>query len=545
MKLLDLSFDANLSDDHSRIFSYLARIKIKKFNKIIGKLYSKIEEKNFLLWVISNTSSRNPYSSKIFYYYLSFYFLKETLKKNNINKIIVDSIIQKKILNKVIKNKKIEIKLKKKNSNSYLRFIKFFCRFLIIKISKIFEVNKINSKKISLLMTSIIDGYVLKSRYFPKLFEKIDKKKNIFFVPNIMIFKFSSFIKNLIILRRTKIYLIKEDFISFKDFFSVLNIYKKIKTLFKKKNLDKNFQLADLIKEELLDQKYTFSNLESFMNYVFIKNLKKQAIHIKTSVVWFENQPFERSWSYALNKYHENSKSVGYMGIVPANMYISQDHTLPEDRRYKLIPKNILTIGNYFKNNIKKYDSKLKTTTVSALSFQHLFNKKKTNKINQILVALPILKKDSDQILEICKNLMNIKFLSKFKLIIRPHPTTNIQEIKKIIINLDIKNSQIDVNKSFYDSLKKSKFFIGGMSSTCLESVILNIPTIIFKSNDYLRSSCIPNIINRKHYLYSKDYNEIIKFMKKNKKNSLILSNKIRNSCFKIRSNNLLNEFNL
>ena len=49
MKLLDLSFDADLSDEHSRIFSYLARIKIKKFNKIIGKLYSNIEEKKFLL----------------------------------------------------------------------------------------------------------------------------------------------------------------------------------------------------------------------------------------------------------------------------------------------------------------------------------------------------------------------------------------------------------------------------------------------------------------------------------------------------------------
>ena len=32
------------------------------------------------------------------------------------------------------------------------------------------------------------------------------------------------------------------------------------------------------------------------------------------------------------------------MGIVPAKMYISQDHTIPEDREFKIIPKNIFTI---------------------------------------------------------------------------------------------------------------------------------------------------------------------------------------------------------
>ena len=67
MKVLDLSFNADLSENHSKIFNNLARSKIKDFNKIIGKFYSNINQKNFLIWAISNTSSRNPYTSKIFY----------------------------------------------------------------------------------------------------------------------------------------------------------------------------------------------------------------------------------------------------------------------------------------------------------------------------------------------------------------------------------------------------------------------------------------------------------------------------------------------
>ena len=58
------------------------------------------------------------------------------------------------------------------------------------------------------------------------------------------------------------------------------------------------------------------------MNFLFIKNLKAMKINIKTSIAWFENQPFERTWSYALNKYYVNTKNIGYMGIVPADMYI-------------------------------------------------------------------------------------------------------------------------------------------------------------------------------------------------------------------------------
>jgi hypothetical protein len=548
MTVLDLSFNADLSANHSQIFNILARSKIKNFNKIIGKLYPNVEYENFLLWVISNTSSRNPYSSKIFYYYLSYFFLKKILENNKFKTVIVDSIIQKKIYQNIIKknNKNIKIILKeKKFANSKIRFLKFFLRFLLIKTSKFFGRKKFVPKQLSLLMTYVLDGYVLKSRYFPYLFENIRKKKNIFFVPNIAIFKFSAFIKNLILLRKEKNYILKEDYISYSDLFSIFKINLKIKKIFKKNYFVNDFLLSDLITEELLNQKNSYTYLESYMNFLFIKNLKTMGVNIKTSIVWFENQPFERSWSYALNKYYKNTKNIGYMGIVPADMYISQDHTLPEDRKFNTIPKIIFTLGNYFKNNIKKYDSKLITKTVSALNFQHLFKKQKINKKKQILVALPILKNDSDNILKICKNFMDKEFFFNIELIIRPHPTSNTMDIEKKLKKLGIKNSQIDYNKYFFDSLRESSFFFGGMSSTCLEALMLNVPTIIFKSNDYLSSSCVPKLISDKCYLYSNDYKEISKFIIKDKNKTKILSNKIRNNCFKIVSNNLMNEFNL
>ena len=94
MSSLDLSFNADLSEKHSEIFNRRYS-KIKIFNKLFGRLYYNVDEKNFLLWVISNTSSRNPYSSKIFYYYLSYFFLKKILNEENIKIIIMDSSFKK------------------------------------------------------------------------------------------------------------------------------------------------------------------------------------------------------------------------------------------------------------------------------------------------------------------------------------------------------------------------------------------------------------------------------------------------------------------
>tara|TARA_A100001015_G_scaffold221473_1_gene249242 strand:- start:4633 stop:6273 length:1641 start_codon:yes stop_codon:yes gene_type:complete len=546
MTVLDLRFNAELSENNSKIFNKLARTKIKDFNKIMGELYSNIRSENFIIWAISNTGTRNPYTSKIFFYYLSYFFLKKIIRRIKFNTILVDSIVQQKIFKSLVKNTNNTILLKEeKKRNNKIKFLKFFIRFFLIKISVIFYKKTKVPKQVSLIMTYIINGYVLKSRYFPVLFEKIKRKNNIFFVPNLIIFKFSDFIKNLILIRKKKIYLLKEDFISFLDLFSIFKLNLNIKNIFKKKSISNKFLLSDLVIEEIINQKNNFSYLESYMNFIFLKNLKTKNINIKTSIVWFENQSFERTWSYTINKYHQNANNIGYMGIVPAKMYLSQDHTLPEDRKFKIIPKIILTIGNYFKNNIKKYDKQLVTKSVSALSFQHLYNTKIGNKKKQILVALPILEKEAENILKICKKLMNEKVFSNYKLIIRPHPTSHIIDIKNKINLLNIKNSRLDLNENFIHSLRKSKIFIGGMSSTCLEAIIFNIPVVVYKSNHYINSSCIPNIVNHKLYLHSNDFKKIIQFSLKNKNKSIITLDKIRQNCFKAVSNNLIGEFYL
>ena len=85
--------------------------------------------------------------------------------------------------------------------------------------------------------------------------------------------------------------------------------------------------------------------------------------------------------------------------------------------------------------------------------------KEKYQKRNYILVALPVLDEDANNILTICQKIINNNSPINYKFLIRPHPTSNFNKIKKQISNLKLKNFEIDLNKNFYESLKISKFF--------------------------------------------------------------------------------------
>ena len=82
-------------------------------------------------------------------------------------------------------------------------------------------------------------------------------------------------------MRRQKNYLIKEDFVSIRDLLSIKKINNNIRSIFSKKDKLEKISLTDLIIEEVLDQKNNFSYLESYINYIFIKNLKKKKFYNK------------------------------------------------------------------------------------------------------------------------------------------------------------------------------------------------------------------------------------------------------------------------
>ena len=162
-----------------------------------------------------------------------------------------------------------------------------------------------------------------------------------------------------------------------------------------------------------------------------------------------------------------------------------------------IIPQKIGIIGSAYERNIKLLSKKITVKVLPALRFEHLWKNSKFNISKDfILVALPMLILESIEILEmIIKvneiNKININFYFK------SHPTVN--------KNLYLDKYKLPNNFYFSDEntdklTHNSNMIISGISSICMESICLGIPTIIIESNRNIIFNPIPKEINNIFY---------------------------------------------
>ena len=516
MHSLDLRFSGRLSPFFCRMLTKIARNKVRKFNNLMGLAYQSIPKKNFEDFVCTPASSRNPFSSKVFFYFCCFFLVKKLLKeKYKISDIYVDSYEFKLILNNIIrKNSKIIIfDRSKKNTLKILKsFSYFFIRIVIIKITSLFFKFKKPTNISTLISTNVIKNYINKDRYFPNLLEKISKK-NIFIVPNILVFNYYDLFKSCFSLRKSKNkFIIKEDYINFVEVLCFIGFFLRIKKLKVKKIKFLEFDFSKILFEDLVNPLGIFSVFESMLNIKFISKMKKNNFKINTSLIWFENQNIDRSFSFSINKYFPNTYNFGYKGMVPSDLYLSQHHTIPEDRLCNIIPNKIFVIGKGFVNEIKKYDKKLDIVVGPALRFDHLWRSKKIIEKKNICVTLPIFYDESFFIIDLIKDILLTGNLLNLNFYFLPHPTHDFNKINSHIKKCLLKNMIVKKSR-FIDLLDVSFAVISGMSSTCLESIASGKKTVIIEFYKSFAFSCIPKQINKNFFLISSSRTKIVNYL--------------------------------
>jgi hypothetical protein len=242
------------------------------------------------------------------------------------------------ILKKLLKHKKkvTKIVLKKKSLNLGIFRL---CKNTILNITYIilsllckskYRKNVFyNSKNIILFSTRVINDQLRKDtfqeRYYPGL-EKYSKKKKIFFFP-ILLFRLN-------IIKFVKIIDKKQNIICE---FDVLNLYDYLECFFKsfliykykfKKIYFKDYEVTELVNNQLNNDFYSQSLFQNLIIYNFIKKIRSN-LNIETFVDWFENQQINRAFNIAVNNYFPKVKSIGYQGfIVSENFYYFHSPTL-------------------------------------------------------------------------------------------------------------------------------------------------------------------------------------------------------------------------
>jgi len=197
----------------------------------------------------------------------------------------------------------------------------------------------------------------------------------------------------------------------------------------------------------------------------------------------------------------------------------------------------------------------LKKHKCNCVSYPFLKPKKKIRKKNKkknILVIprkfAPAHKKILSSVgttsyIEMIKYLKPLKNLQwNFNLIIKPHPASNILELKKMLKNLDIKNYSI-TEKSFRYIYKEIDLLYGYFSTLILSAVSSKIP--VFYYEDEILKNCRAKIkkmykdITFFHFNNNNLEKKIVKTLKKNNYNNSKLNKYFKSSFLSLTSNRI------
>ena len=538
-----LSSDIDVWDTLSQPYDYNILIRNIYFQKkkILRKTYNNWIEKiskpfsSDIDWWVNVIGERNNLNSDLFHYFCILETLNELKKKKiKIETIKVNSAHLKKIIlkkNFLVRNIITE-KLIKKNFLIILKIILY--QIFVFILAKFYKKN-VNSE-ISIIDYFIVGNNLSTKRYYGELEDKI-KYENVFFVPTIVntkILDLISLVKNI---KYKKNFFLKESLIDISNFFQSITYFTRLKKFNKKYKNIFNYDLSEIVLDELQSLRNYNTIIISLNNYFFFKSLKRKNFKIKTSVNWFENTAVDKGWNFGLNKFFKNVNSYGYQGFTCYKDFLCLD-PVKHEVQYKLIPNKIIIIGKkYFKPKIEFYN-KLKILQGYAFRFDYL-TKQHLKKKNLILVCLNLDKKINTDIINTIKQ---SQFLKNKKIIFKTHPALKIN--KKDFIN----KNYIISKESFEYLIRRSKALItAGSSSIIIESICNGVPVIVpFK--DYMTQFSLEMIdLPKKLYRVSEDKKNFDKNLNYflNKKSILTIKNinNIKKNYFNLNENNKLINF--
>ena len=502
----------------------------KNFRKIYFKNYinqrkeysswiDSIGDKKNLDWWISLPASRNYNYSKLFHIFCLVESVKELILKFNISKLIVEDVRIKNIFQKQFKVNLV-VQVKKKSifaENNYILLLKNFIFFFIVFIfSKLGRRKKIdNDLNLTLIDTFLANSDLNQNRYYSnKLLKIISKKKNIFFIPSFYLgMGLANTIKIILNCKKNKNFLLKENYLKFKDLIFTLFLVLRRKKFKRTYDKLKKIDYSDIIYNEINSNINLSSQILAWQNYFFFKNIKKINIKVKKIINWFENQSQDKGWNLGARTFFPKAKSFGYQGFCHFPQYMCLSPTKSEFDS-KVIPKVILSIGKMFNKPKKEFYKNLEIKTSPALNFQYLYKIKKKNiNNNNVLVILSGFLNDDINLLRwVIKSGIQNK---NYKVIIKEHPILKISKIKK---NFNYFPEKFVIsNKDFWESVYNSKNLICTGSTSAITELLVSGRACIIPRINPLDGKIFESLNIKFNHVILDDPLELIDYIKGNK----------------------------
>ncbi len=499
----------------------------KKFINWFGSASSKYEKK--FDWWIKLPSSRDPYKSNLFKNFIILKVLEDKIITRKIKKIFFENKIFLQVLrnNEIFNIERSNIYFKKTKSNFYYVISSIIFSLLVYIIVKSLGKKEFRDKKKSI---TLIENYLdvksdIKDFVFSNLTNYLTAKqnKNIFFVPNFLFSKnIYTLIKNLKALS-VKNYIFKENFITFYEFLKCCTktfiSYKQ----FKGNNFVKfnNIDLSLLILDEIYSKSNFYSEFQSNLKLLFIKNLQNSKIKVKKVINRFENQATDRAWNFGFRHYFPKIENYGYQDFLYYPHLSNQSPTSFEEKA-NILPKNIIITSNLVKRSRSEFCSKQKFILGPSLNKQNIFKNQTLSYRYKFVVALCGIKSIDKQILKWI--IFSLEKDKNLKIFVKPHPILPLDKLKSLKFE-KLKRQLIILNDKIDTLLPKTEILItSGPTSIIYESIVygcklfylfLDPSDLIFKKKLSFPKKNFSFVSNREILLISLQYWNKKKHIKK------------------------------
>ena len=508
---LFLSQKGYVASKHVLIYNQIAEEIRLPFTLLIDSL-SKGQQGNIDWWV-SSPMSRDNLASPLFSSCCSLVLLQVLLKeKENINLISTDSLVLKKVIKKYLKENGLNIPVvcEIKYSQIFKQLVFPVLRWLWICIRELyqwFQVNrvintytKIYNKPLTLIDTYIVGSYnENKDRYYEGLWNNLDKMEQdtLYFVPTIIVDPKNEYKEQLLRMSQSKKkFLFKEKFLKLRDYLFVFLYPFRIAFQIIPQHEFMGFNIVPLIKSELRSMTAFNQVCIALLNYRFAKRLKNNGVMLRLVMNWFENQILDKGWNLGFRKFYPKTLTVGYAGyFVPQNWLARY----PSENEFQslVIPEKICVVGRGLIESTKLFCDNLDVVAAPAFRFQSVWEKRKyipNDKHFNILIALPILMKETIEILRLVATSIEITTMSNLRIRLKAHPLLFPEKIK-LAFGRNWPSLFEFVKGDFNDCIEKSHLLVSNASSVCVETLAKGIPVIVVGGQTGLTQNPIPETI--------------------------------------------------
>jgi hypothetical protein len=466
----------------------------KHFNDSVADFLEKTDKS--IEWLVSLPVSRHTYQSKLYF-------------------TLLQLLINEKDNIPILKNQKpvyIRIKLIYGKAKSIYRIIQLVFKEIVSKDSK--RKNEVRGKSIKLLDTFILSNSIKQRKYIDRYYNglldnltEVEKDK-IFFLPT-FIGSYSSNDVKAIHNNSCENFIFRQDFLKPIDYF--IAFWKLFKMQFPQKGhvLFKNIDVTKEFYREFSLSKYNTSSYQGILNYFLVRRLKQSKVDIQLLIDWNENQPIDKGLIRGMKDFYSNVKTKGYQGYIISTDFNFYIQPTDFEIQNKVIPDEILVVGDGLKERINKFSKQVKVNTAPAFRFGDVFKefKRETNN-KKIMLALPIGLTEAMDIMNISyEGLKNLS--DDIEILVKPHPSLNIKKLKSTLGEKCLAKHKF-IYGDFNREVSQVDVLIGSTSTTLLETLTKGIPVIVIGSQKGITQNPIPKKVDKRIWKLCYTSNQVL-----------------------------------